>query len=264
MQVTDSTERSRARALVVGGYLEDIEVSGSGHNARIIQATGGSGFNVANCLSLFGVDVLFLSCFGPGESSQWEFKSIPIRSECSRGKFLFRKNEVLAVEKPSTVGIEEELIGILLKEEFDLIYSTLEIGQSAAATVSAIKSRLKVLDPSPGHEYRGNGGLSLYDLILANDYMAFDKKDKRVITKASSKGASYGGHDYKPRRIGESRFGSGDLFGAILSIMILAGRTIDAAIREAVEISSEFCYQERSLEQFVLHKRAVIDNSIRG
>ena len=40
----DSTGRSKFRALILGGYLEDIEISGSGHNAEIKQTPGGVGF----------------------------------------------------------------------------------------------------------------------------------------------------------------------------------------------------------------------------
>ncbi|MBN2252658.1 MAG: carbohydrate kinase, partial [Kosmotogaceae bacterium] len=101
MPVIDSTERSKFRALIVGGYLEDIEISGSGHNARIKQTPGGSGFNVANCLSLIGADVVFLSCFGVSNSQKWSFEAIPVTSNCSSGIFLFRDSEVIAVEKPS-------------------------------------------------------------------------------------------------------------------------------------------------------------------
>jgi len=264
MPVIDSTERSKFRALVIGGYLEDIEISGSGHNAWIKQTPGGSGFNVANCLSLIGADVLFLSCFGVGDSRKWPFKSIPVTSNCSHGTFLFRGSEVIAVEKPSIVSINEELLELLSGERFDLLYSTLEIGQFAASKAASTHSRIKIIDPSPFHEFKGLEGLEKYDFILANDYMSFDKDDRRVITKASSKGARYGKKEYLPPRIGKSRFGSGDLFGAIFSLLVSTGASPEEAIEEAVKISGEYCYKGKSIGQFLLNIRNSLDYVIRS
>lgn len=264
MPVIDSTGRSKFRALILGGYLEDIEISGSGHNAEIKQTPGGSGFNVANCLSLIGADVLFLSCFGVGDSRKWPFESIPVTSNCSSGIFLFRDSEVIAVEKPSLVSIDEELLELLSGERFDLLYSTLEIGQFAASKAASIESRIKIIDPSPFHEFKGLEGLEKYDFILANDYMSFDRDDRRVIMKASSKGAFYGKKEYLPPRIGKNRFGSGDLFGAIFSLLVTIGASPEEAIEEAVKASGEYCYQGKSVGQFLLGIRDSLDYVIRS
>lgn len=264
MPVTDFTERSKFRALVLGGYLEDVEVSGSGHKASIVKTDGGSAFNVATSLSLLGAEVLFLSCFGVCDSDRWSFRSIPVMPDCAHGIFLFSGSDVIAVQKPQPVDVNQELVGILIDEEYDLLYSTLEIGQQAASVISSVKSRIKVVDPSPFHEFKGLDGLGKYDFILANDYMSFEKSDSRLIIKASEKGVNFAGKDYLPPVVGKNRFGSGDIFGSGFSLLLMNGASPEEAIGEAVKVSGEFCSQTRSVEQFMLGIRGSLNYVIGG
>ncbi|MBN2220310.1 MAG: carbohydrate kinase family protein [Kosmotogaceae bacterium] len=264
MPVTDFTERSKIRALVLGGYLEDVEVSGSGHKASIVKTDGGSAFNVAACLSLLGVEVLFLSCFGVRDSNRWVFRSIPVMPDCAHGIFLFSGSDVIAVQKPKSVHLNQELVRMLIDEEYDLLYSTLEIGQQAASVISSVKARIKVVDPSPFHEFKGLDGLEQYDFILANDYMSIERRGSRVIVKASEKGVYFAGKDYLPPVVGKNRFGSGDIFGSVFSLLLVNGASPEEAIGEAVRVSGKFCSQTTSVEQFMLGIRSSLNYVKRG
>jgi hypothetical protein len=67
-----------------------------------------------------------------------------------------------------------------------------------------------------------------------------------------------------PPRIGKNRFGSGDLFGAIFSLLVTIGASPEEAIEEAVKTSGEYCYQGKSVGQFLLGIRDSLDYVIRS
>ncbi len=263
MPVIDSTERSKFRALIIGGYLEDIEISGIQRrdktNSRRVRLP-----MWPTALSLISADVLFLSCLVSAILGNGLLSLFRSRRIVHTGLSSLEVLEIIAVEKPSIVSINDELLNFFVRRNSISPSVTLEIGHLAASKAASVESRIKVIDPSPFHELKGLEGLEKYDFILANDYMSFDRDDRRVIIKASSKGARYGKKEYLPPRIGKSRFGSGDLFGAIFSLLVSTGTSPEEAIEESVKISGEYCYQGKSIGQFLLGIRDSLDYVIRS
>jgi sugar/nucleoside kinase (ribokinase family) len=64
--------------------------------------------------------------------------------------------------------------------------------------------------------------------------------------------------------VGKNRFGSGDIFGSVFSLLLMNGASPEEAIGEAVKVSGEFCSQTGSVEQFVLGIRSSLNYVIRG
>ena len=255
MPVTDFIEPSENRILVIGGYLQDIEITGSGHTASVISRPGGSAYNVAMCLSSLGLDVLFLSCFGPGNSVGYAFDSLPVQSGCQRGIFLYRGTEVLAVQRPSRPAVSGVLRRLLDGEKFALAYATLEIGVESLNLLEGIDSRYRILDPSPGIELKNLSGFEKFDYILANDHTLVSACESKLIIKAGAKGAIHRGVVYSPPVPGIDKFGSGDLFGAVFSSGLLLGHNVEDAIKSAVIESSRYCLFGGSLDDYLFQMK---------
>lgn len=255
MPVTDFIEPSENRILVIGGYLQDIEITGGGHNASVISRPGGSAYNVAMCLSSLGLDVLFLSCFGPGNSVGYAFDSLPVQSGCQRGIFLYRGTEVLAVQRPSRPAVSGVLRRLLDGEKFALAYATLEIGAEPLNLLDAIDSRYRILDPSPGIELKNLSGFEKFDYVLANDHTRVIACESKLIIKAGAKGAIHRGVIHSPPVPGADKFGSGDLFGAVFSSGLLQGLTAEEALKVAVLESSKYCLFDGSLADYLFQMK---------
>lgn len=255
MPVTDFIELSKNRILVIGGYLQDIEITGSGHDASVTSRPGGSAYNVAMCLSYLGIDVLFLSCFSHGKGVGYAFDSLPVQSDCQRGIFLYRGTEVLAVQRPSRPTMSGALRRLLEGEKFALAYATLEIGVESLSLLDGIDSRYRILDPSPGIELKNLSGLEKFDYILANDHTPVAARESKLIIKAGAKGAIHRGVVYSPPLPGTDKLGSGDLFGAVFSYKLLLGQNAEEALKWAVLESSRYCLFRGSLSDYLFQMK---------
>lgn len=253
--MTGCTEQSKNRILVLGGYLEDIQVYGRGHRASITNRPGGSAYNVAFCLSKLGLDVLFLGCFDQGENRDWPFESLRVDKTCAHGKFLYSGREVLAVQRPTRPALVEELVDLLREEKFSLVYATLEIGVAAAMIAREITCDYRLLDPSPQLEFTTLEDFESFDFILANDHMELEDRKGNLLVKAGSSGVIYAGHKYSPPARGKDKFGSGDLFGAVFSRGLLKGLAVEKAVREAVRESSNYCLSSGTLAEYMFNTR---------
>ena len=147
------------------------------------------------------------------------------------------------MQKPQPVDVNQELVGILIDEEYDLLYSTLEIGQQAASVISSVKSRIKVVDPSPFMSSKVSMDWGSMILFWQMTTCHLKKSDRRLIIKASEKGAFYfAGKDFATRGWEESF----RKWGYIWIGFFAASHEWSISRRscgEAVKVSGEFAHR---------------------
>ncbi|KUK94760.1 MAG: PfkB domain protein [Thermotogales bacterium 46_20] len=245
--------------LVVGGLLQDIEVTGSGHLSEVSYIPGGSGHNVASILSTLGHSVYFVSVAPFNlvkHLKHFSYSLIPI-SRCSReGRMLYREDlSVIGVQRPYHKGLSERMCSVLARSVFDLLYVTLELDNSLLELAARIDRSIGVIDIKPS--FRINEVihyLGSYDAIIANQEEQrqlgeFDSQ--KLVRMRAENGVVFRGKEYAFERSGRNKLGCGDILGAFMSNELLNDKDLTEAVVTATSIASDYARKSHTLEEYI-------------